>query len=63
MPDERMKDLRYSYIDLGEDELPQAHQNLELYLEIVQRIYERVMTDPTSAVLLNELLSRENEPS
>ena len=44
--DDRELTIRDFYPDLGEDELRVSEENLDRYLELAFRIYERIRSDP-----------------
>jgi hypothetical protein len=60
---EAIKDItiRGLYPQLNEEQLKEAEENLERYLELVLRIYERIQKDPQAYSALNGLTaSRQN---
>jgi hypothetical protein len=58
--DENGEMIRKVYPDLNDEELRQAKNNIDDYLQVVLKIYKRITSDPTSALLLKELLRRKN---
>ena len=42
--------------EYSKEEMRQAQENVDAYLTVVHRIYELISSDPTSALLLNQLL-------
>ncbi len=48
------------YPHLNEEELKEAEQNLDRYLEVVLRIYERLQRDQESHVVLTPLTNSPN---
>lgn len=50
--------IRTLYPKLTDDELRQAEDNLEQYLLLVLRIYERVISDPVSYAQFRALLEK-----
>ena len=62
---EPYKNLRDLYPGLTETELQGAEENLEAYLELLLRIYERIESDPAAYVELKEYLaeSKRNKKS
>lgn len=57
---EKPINVRDLYPDLTEEELQEAEENLEAYLEVVLRIYERIANDPAAYAELQKLLAEEN---
>ena len=43
------------YPDLDDEQLKEAEENLERYLEVVQRIYNRIRSDPEAYARLQSL--------
>lgn len=46
MPKERGLAIKDLYPHLNDEQLKEAEQNLDEYLEIVLRIYDRILSDP-----------------
>ena len=53
--------LRDLYPYLTEEELKEAEENLEKYLELVIKIYERIEQDPFAHARLKELLKEKKK--
>ena len=54
---EKQKTIRDLYPHFNEEQLQEAERNLEEYLELSLRIYERIQSDPTAYALFKELLA------
>ena len=48
------------YPNLSEEKLQVAEENLNQYLEVVLRIYERILTDPEAYSKMKRLLGERN---
>lgn len=56
---DKPKNIRDLYPKLTEKQLEEAEENLEQYLEVVLRIYERIASDPAAYAELQKLLAEE----
>jgi hypothetical protein len=55
--------IRDLYPHLSEERLQEAEENLERYLEVVLRIYERIQADPEAAACLRSLTASKRMPT
>ena len=53
--------IRDLYPELKEDELKDVERNLDRYLELTLRIYQRIHDDPAARALLLELLAERKD--
>jgi hypothetical protein len=56
------KSLRDLYPNLTQGQLREAEENLEKYLELTLRIYERIESDPTAYALFKQLIAERERP-
>ena len=52
---EKSPTIRELYPDFTEDQLPEAAANLEQYLDLILRIYERIEADPEALADLRRI--------
>jgi len=55
--------IRNLYPDLNEEELKEAEENMERYLELVLRIYERIRGDPEAYSAFKALTALKQNPT
>lgn len=55
--------VRDLYPHLSEEELHEAEENLDRYLELILRIYERIERDPETYERLQAALRGEKKPN
>ncbi len=57
--DEQLDDLRRLYPALTDEELREARENLDRYLELTVRLYERLLADPEAYRRFQDLLKEQ----
>lgn len=62
LPEDHLVTFRHLYPSLDEEELKEAVENFDRYLELAIRIYERLERDPEALAAFRALTRQRSDP-